>query len=86
MVTDPIRRRALAILADRESTTRTALAERLAADEAVPTDDVRRLEILLHHQHLPKLEDERYVEYDRRNGEISLWADPSAVRFRPEES
>ena len=79
MVTDPVRRKALAILAEQQRTTRTALAEQLAADEDVPTDDVRHIEILLHHQHLPKLEDELYIEYDTRNGDISLWAESHVV-------
>lgn len=76
----PVRQKVLALLADDDSLTRTELAEAAARDEDVPYESVERLEVVLHHNHLPKLEDRQYVEYDARNGDVVLWDDPETVR------
>lgn len=75
----PVRRKVLALLVEHGEITRTELAERIARDEEVPTESRYHLEILLHHNHLPRLDEELYVEYDPRNGDIVLWEDPRAV-------
>jgi hypothetical protein len=85
MVIDPLRRTILTVLADEETMTRTSLAALLAADEDVPTADTRSLEIVLHHSHLPKLDDENYIEYDARSGDIVLWQDRESIRAQPHE-
>jgi len=80
MVTDPVRRKILSVLADEETMTRTDLAEILADDEDIPTADIDSLPISLHHNHLPSLDDSNHIEYDARNGDIVLWEDPERVR------
>lgn len=74
------RRRALSILLEREPLGRERLAALLAADETVPHDDAERIELTLHHEHLPRLEAELFVEYDHRSGDVVLWKEPDAVR------
>lgn len=76
----PIRRTALCFLIDEPQMTRRELAEKIA-DEVndVSVTDRDTLEVVLHHNHLPRLHDERYVEYDPRNGDVVLWKDPEAV-------
>lgn len=76
----PIRRSVLAKLARDGSVTRRTLAETVAADGAVDEADVDRVEVSLHHNHLPKLADEGYLDYDRRHGDVVLWEDPETVR------
>lgn len=71
----PIRRRIVAILVDRNTVHRKELAQLLASDEMIAQDDSERIEIALHHNRLPKLNDELVVEYDRRNGDVVLWVD-----------
>lgn len=80
MVDYPIRRKILSILADQETTTRSELAAELATDEDVSATDVEALETSLHHNHLPKLDDEQYIEYDVRNGDVVLWKQEDALR------
>ncbi|RBI58763.1 hypothetical protein DMJ13_25855 [halophilic archaeon] len=82
MVTDLVRRRILSILADEEVMTRTELAEVLAGDEDIPATDTQSLEISLHHNHLPRLDDNHYIEYDPRTGDIVLWKDPQRIRIQ----
>ena len=80
MVTNQIRRTVLSVLVDERQTTRAKLASELASDDAIPATDVESLEIALHHNHLPKLADERYIEYDTRNGDVVLWKGRETVR------
>ncbi|MFC4448421.1 helix-turn-helix domain-containing protein [Halorussus aquaticus] len=80
MVTNPVRREILAILAREETMTRTELAAVLASDDNIPGQDARSFEISLHHNHLPKLEDGQYIEYDARTEDIVLWKDPQQIR------
>lgn len=75
----PVRRRVLSVLIDRGVVRREALAESIAADGSIAPDDRGRVEIALHHEHLPKLEDGQLIEYDHRNGDVVLWADPDAA-------
>lgn len=70
-----VRRRVIAILADRTHVRRERLAEALAADDSVPEDDPDRIEVALHHNHLPRLDDAQLVEYDRRTGDVALFCD-----------
>lgn len=81
VLTHPVRQKVLSLLADGECLTRTELAEAAARDADVPYESVDRLEVVLHHEHLPKLEDCQYVEYDARNGDVVLWDDPETVRL-----
>lgn len=76
----PLRRTILTRLLERPVWTRDELAESLVADESVPHDDFTRLELVLHHHHLPKLDASQYVEYDRRNGDVVLWKDDQCVQ------
>lgn len=75
----PLRRRVVSALIERDTLRRAELAEIVAADQVVPADDPERVEILLHHQHLPALEEAMIVEYDRRNGDVALWKDPDTA-------
>ena len=76
----PIRRRILSVLVEHRELTRSELAERLATDPDVPTSDVYHLEINLHHNHLPKLDDEEYIEYDLRMGDLKRWKDAQEIQ------
>ncbi len=78
--THPVRQKVLVLLADDGSLTRAELAEKLVRDEDVSYERVERMEVALHHNHLPKLEDYQYIEYDARNGDVVLWEDPETVR------
>lgn len=79
MITNAVCRRILSILAEEGNTTRSELAAVLAADETIPAADIRSFEISLHHDHLPRLADEHYIEYDARNGDIVLWKEPQWI-------
>ncbi|WP_455363912.1 DUF7344 domain-containing protein [Natronococcus wangiae] len=70
-----IRRRVVSILVEDGAVRRKKVAELLADDETISQDDVERLEIALHHHHLPVLDEELFVEYDHRNGDVVLWKD-----------
>lgn len=86
MVTNPVRRTILSVLADEERMTRTELAAVLATDEDIPAADTQPIEIDLHHNHLPKLAHDSYIEYDARTGAVILWKDPERVRAQlPDE-
>ena len=75
----PVRRRVLSRLTDEPRVELEELAATLADDDAVPTDDPDRIAVALHHNPLPRLDDELYVEYDHRNGDVVLWKDPETV-------
>lgn len=74
-----IRRRVLATLSTTHRSHRQALARAIVADPRTPYEDVSDMAVLLHHQHLPKLEAHGYVDYDARSGDVVLWKDPDEV-------
>ena len=80
MISDPVRRTIVVVLAERGQTTRAELAEALAEAEDVPGTDADALEIHLHHNHLPRLDDEQYLEYDARSGDVVPWKEPEWVQ------
>lgn len=58
---------------DLESVARSiATVERDDPDETVSQDDVRRVYISLYQNHVPKLEENGVIEYDRDDGRVSL--------------
>jgi DNA-binding transcriptional ArsR family regulator len=80
MIADPVRRKILSVLADEQMMSRSDLGEVLASDEDIPAADTHDLEMSLHHNHLPKLTDDNYIEYDTRTGDVVLWKDPQRIR------
>ena len=73
----------MAILVEQRHMTLRDLAERIAAEpNDVSERDPGTLELVLHHNHLPRLDDELYVEYDPRAGDVILWEDPQTVSRR----
>ena len=82
---DSTRGKILSILVDRDEMTRSELAEHLAADPSVHSSDVDHLEIVLHHKHLPKLEQNSYLEYDYRTGIVVQLQDPREIRSQLEK-
>ncbi|MFC7214659.1 hypothetical protein ACFQO4_11300 [Saliphagus sp. GCM10025334] len=76
----PVRRRVMSLLVDREIATREELVAMLSDDETLSEREVERLETMLHHDHLPRLEEELLVEYDDRNGDVVLRTDPAEAR------
>lgn len=80
VLTHPVRQKVLTLLADDRFLARTELAEKIASDEDISYESVQRLEVVLHHNHLPKLADQQYIEYDERNGDVALWKDPETVK------
>lgn len=86
MISDPVRRRILSILAEEGNTTRSELAAMLATDESIPAANTESFEIRLHHDHLPRLADEQYIQYDARNGDIVLWKEPQWILARLQEN
>lgn len=79
VITRAIRRKVLEQLVEHGVQNRCELAEAVVDDEDLPVEDIEELEIELHHRHLPILEDDGYVEYDWRNGDVALWEDTEAV-------
>jgi len=75
----PARRELLSVLLDSRVGDRRDLAERLARSRTTDCDDAERLEVALHHVHLPKLDEQQYVDYDARSGDVALWEDPGTV-------
>lgn len=73
-----VRRRVLQRLLSDERTTREALATDLAENDRIEVD-VDRLEVQLHHDHLPSLEDEAFLEYDPGTGEVRRVMDPETI-------
>lgn len=61
-----------------EQTTRAALAEDLAEADPIAAE-ADRLEVQLHHDHLPTLEDEEFIEYDPETGEVRRAMDPETI-------
>lgn len=76
----PVRRTVLEYLCEEHRLHREEIVERAAADPDLSWEDAERFEIGLHHNHLPKLEEAGYVEYDWRNGDVVLWMDEDDVR------
>jgi len=80
-----IRKKILSFLIDRGEVTRTELAEHLADYSSTTTSDTHHLEIVLHHKHLPKLDQESYLEYDYRTGVIIRSLDPFEIKAQLEK-
>lgn len=80
-----IRGKILSVIVERGEVTRPELAKLLAADPSIPTSDARRLETVLHHNHLPKLDRELYLEYDHRTGDVVRWQDPLTIEAELEK-
>ncbi|NEU57626.1 hypothetical protein [Halorussus sp. MSC15.2] len=53
------------------------LVEHVAESDGDSTDDHGRVEVDLHHNHLPKLDDENLVEYDSRSKTVRYRAGPA---------
>lgn len=70
--THPLRPKILQVLMEPGKMTRSKLAEELASDSDVSSDDRQHVEIALHHSHLPKLDERNYIDYDHRSGDIVL--------------
>jgi len=79
VVTHPVRQKVLTLLTEKPVRTRSEIAEAAATDDAVPYENTDRLEVLLHHNHLPRLADHQYLEYDTRQGDVVLREDPEIV-------
>ncbi|MFC4436866.1 MULTISPECIES: DUF7344 domain-containing protein [Natrialbaceae] len=75
----PVRRRVVSILVDYDVLRREELAELIATGGSISRNDSERLEIALHHAHLPKLDEELLIDYDQRTGDVVLWEDPDTV-------
>ncbi|WIV66281.1 DUF7344 domain-containing protein [Natrialbaceae archaeon AArc-T1-2] len=76
LLADRRRRYLLWILHERDAVDVEELSSRIATREAEPTqpntDDRRqRVEISLHHNHLPRLADHGVIEYDAERGTVS---------------
>ena len=75
---DPRRRRLIVYLRDSGgSSTVSEAAEALArgggdASSGYPAEEIDRIRTALHHVHVPKLEDQRLVAYDRERERIEL--------------
>lgn len=86
-VSDTERRYVLYYLRARNSVSVEELATALAGwlgargpDPAVVTPaDHQRVRVRLHHEHLPRLDDEGFVRYDREAGEVELAALPETL-------
>ena len=84
---DSRRRHVLSILLDRptpldvETLARAVAAREEAATSAadVPDDVVRRIQIALHHVHLPKLAETGVVEYDYERGAVAVGEEMDAM-------
>lgn len=79
VATSPVCRKVLALLSDRRESTAEGLAREAVDDEDVPFRSADRLALVLHHRHLPKLDDEDYVEYDPDSGTVVHRADPESA-------
>ena len=82
VLTHPIRRKILSLLIERRELTRPELAAFLVADPDLSATDAQHLEIVLHHNHLPRLAEQSFIEYDPRTGEIVRWKDPEVIESR----
>lgn len=80
VLSQPVRRAAMTILINQRQMTRRELAEKISEEsKSVSATDPDTLEVSLHYNHLPRLNDELYVEYDPRSGDVVLWEDPQVV-------
>lgn len=86
LLSHPVRRSVLSALVEREEFDRGRLARYVADDGDAPPDDPERAEVVLHHNHLPKLDDGGFVDYDPRQGDVRLWKPPAEVRTLLAES
>lgn len=75
LLTHPLRHRLMAILLNQPQLHRTELAELLADDSATAETSTSDIEIQLHHNHLPRLDEAMLVDYDYRTGDLRLWED-----------
>ena len=80
VMTHPLRRKILTLLVEQRELTRPELAAILADDPDVSATDPKYLEIVLHHNHLPKLADKSFIDYDSRTGDINRWEEPEAIK------
>jgi hypothetical protein len=65
-------RREVVYYFEAHSETETATLDALVAhlEDRVPSADAERLEVQLHHYHLPKLAEDGWLEYDSRLGDV----------------
>ncbi|QFU82721.1 DUF7344 domain-containing protein [Natronorubrum aibiense] len=63
----------MSVLLEHDVLRREQLARELAEDDDVPKTNTERIDVELHHYHLPKLDAEQFVDYDCRNGDVVLW-------------
>jgi DNA-binding transcriptional ArsR family regulator len=75
----PVRREVLRLLADNDHLDRSEISTSIAADDDLCPDRVERAELLLHHSHLPKLDQHHYVAYDPQSGDVTLLEAPDSV-------
>lgn len=80
IVTHPLRRKILAVLVEHRELTRSELTDILAVDPELPTACPEHLAIVLHHNHLPRLAEQSFIEYDHRTGDISRWKEPAVIQ------
>ncbi|SIR77085.1 DUF7344 domain-containing protein [Natronorubrum thiooxidans] len=73
------RRRVMSLLVEHDVLRREQVARELADDDAVPEAETERIDVELHHHHLPKLDDEQFIDYDHRSGDVVLWEDADTV-------
>ncbi|MFC4438733.1 MULTISPECIES: DUF7344 domain-containing protein [Natrialbaceae] len=72
------RRYVLYELQDEDHVERPELARRVAARERgcdvddVASSDLERMEISLHHRELPQLHEAKFLQYDERQGDVSV--------------
>ena len=78
----PVRRDVLRFLARHGTAHRTTIA--LAVGGRVPHESLERLDLMLHHSHLPKLDAYHYIEYDPRSGDATLFPPPGPVESAPD--
>lgn len=84
LLSDADRRAAIGVLADRTTPIHLSeLANEVASASAPTTVDVdahrREFEIVLHHNHLPRLDDAGVVEYDAKTNRVDPVTNPTAL-------
>jgi len=79
LLSDPVRRGVLRLLVEGGPSTRDELTATLAESQRLDDAEMERLEVAMHHVHLPKLDAQQYVDYDPLMGDVVLWADPDEV-------
>lgn len=50
-------------------------------DDGEDFDQLERIRITLHHNHLPRLADAGLIDYDARHGTVRNWEEPSLERW-----